>query len=153
MQVGLWPLYVLIGGGLSWSGLALSGVEPALALVVIVPFLPGPRLDPVLVRSHHEPLEEVQPTAAGGHDQHHAISPLDQFEHQLKLIVDLGLFFFAFANAGVAFGSINSVTLIILLSLVAGKTIGISACSPGRAHAWDFHCLQTWGSGTWQSPG
>ena len=129
MHVGLWPLYVLIGGGLSWSGLALSGVEPALALVVIVPFLPGPRLDPVLMGSHHEPHAEVQPTAAAGHDQHHAISPLDQFEHQLKLIVDLGLFFFAFANAGVAFGSINSVTLIILLSLVAGKTIGISLFS------------------------
>ena len=129
MQVGLWPLYVLIGGGLSWSGLALSGVEPALALVVIVPFLPGPRLDPVLVRSHHEPIAEVQPEAAAGHHGGHAISPLDQFEHQLKLTVDLGLFFFAFANAGVAFGSINSVTLIILLSLVVGKTIGISLFS------------------------
>ena len=129
MQVGLWPLYVLIGGGLSWSGLALSGVEPALALVVIVPFLPGPRLDPVLVRAHAEPLTEVQPAAAGAYGQHHAISPLDQFEHQLKLIVDLGLFFFAFANAGVAFGSINSVTLIVLASLVLGKTIGISLFS------------------------
>ncbi len=129
MQVGLWPVYVLIGGGLSWSGLALSGVEPALALVVIVPFLPGPRLDPALVRSHHEPHAEVQSTAAAGHHETHAISPLDQFEHQLKLTVDLGLFFFAFANAGVAFGSINSVTLIILLSLIVGKTVGISLFS------------------------
>ena len=129
MQVGLWPVYVLIGGGLSWSGLALSGVEPALALVIIVPFLPGPRLDPVMVRSHHEPHAEVQPTAAAGHHETHAISPLDQFEHQLKLTVDLGLFFFAFANAGVAFGSINSVTLIILLSLIVGKTVGISLFS------------------------
>ncbi len=129
MHVGLWPLYVLIGGGLSWSGLALSGVEPALALVVIVPFLPAPRLDPVLMRSHAQDV--LEPESADATDRHpaHAISPLDQFEHQLKLFVDMGLFFFAFANAGVAFGSINSVTLIILLSLVVGKTIGISLCS------------------------
>ena len=129
MHFGLWPIYVLIGGGLSWSGLALSGVEPALALVVIVPFLPGPRLDPVLMRSHAEQHPELQPAAAADHHQGHAISPLDQFEHQLKLFVDLGLFFFAFANAGVAFGSINSVTLIILLSLVVGKTVGVSLFS------------------------
>ena len=129
MQVSLWPVYVLIGGGLSWSGLALSGVEPALALVVIVPFLPGPRLDAVLVGSRHEPHAEIQPTAEAGQYESHTISPLDQFEHQLKLTVDLGLFFFAFANAGVAFGSINSVTLIILLSLIVGKTIGISLFS------------------------
>lgn len=129
IHVGLWPLYVLIGGGLSWSGLALSGVEPALALVVIVPLLPGPRLDPVLMRSHAEQHPEPQSAAAADHRPVHAISPLDQFEHQLKLFVDLGLFFFAFANAGVAFGSINSVTLIILLSLVVGKTIGVSLFS------------------------
>ena len=109
MHVGLWPLYVLIGGGLSWSGLALSGVEPALALVVIVPFLPGPRIDPVMVRSHAEDHPAPQPPESSGHHAGHGISPLDQFEHQLKLFVDLGLFFFAFANAGVAFGSINSV--------------------------------------------
>lgn len=131
MHVGLWPIYVLIGGGLSWSGLALSGVEPALALVVIVPFLPGPRLDPVLERSHAAERREAtpQPAAAAGHHLDDGISPLDQFEHQLKLFVDIGLFFFAFANAGVAFGSINSVTLIILASLILGKTIGVSLFS------------------------
>ncbi len=37
------------------------------------------------------------------------------------------MFFFAFANAGVAFGSINSVTLIVLVSLIGGKVIGISS--------------------------
>jgi NhaA family Na+:H+ antiporter len=54
---------------------------------------------------------------------------LEQFEHQLKLFVDLGLFFFAFANAGVAFGSINSVTFIVLLSLIVGKMVGVSIFS------------------------
>jgi NhaA family Na+:H+ antiporter len=41
----------------------------------------------------------------------------------------LGLFFFAFANAGVAFGSINAVTFIVLVSLIAGKTLGVSCFS------------------------
>ena len=35
-----WPVYILIAGGMSWVGLVKTGVEPALALVFIVPFLP-----------------------------------------------------------------------------------------------------------------
>ena len=118
MLGGFWPAYILIAGGLSWAGLSKSGIEPALALVVIVPFLPGPRLN--LGFSAQGPAVTQQ----GLHD-----SPLDEFEHRLKLPVDLGLFFFAFANAGVAFGSINSVTLIVLVSLIGGKTAGISSFS------------------------
>lgn len=114
-HVGFWPGYVLIAGGMSWVGLFKSSIEPALTLVVIVPFLPGPQLGAV----HHSGAPAAQLQA-------HHISPLEQFEHQLKLFVDLGLFFFAFANAGVAFGSINSVTLIVLVSLIGGKVIGIS---------------------------
>ena len=54
---------------------------------------------------------------------HH--SPLHLFEHQLKLIVDLGLFFFAFANAGVALADVGPLTWLVLGSLVVGKTLGI----------------------------
>ena len=43
--------------------------------------------------------------------------------------MDFGLFFFAWANAGVAFGNINQVTLMILLSLIVGKTVGVSLFS------------------------
>ena len=42
--------------------------------------------------------------------------------------MDFGLFFFAFANAGVAFSQINSLTWIVLLSLLVGKTFGIALC-------------------------
>jgi NhaA family Na+:H+ antiporter len=44
----------------------------------------------------------------------------------MKLFVDLGLFFFAFTNAGVVFASIGSMTWLILGSLVIGKTVGIT---------------------------
>ena len=162
-HVGYWPIYILIAGGMSWVGLAKSAIEPALALVVIVPFLPGPQTDPGLL-PEATGQETGAPQAPGGnpstldltrrdnsnnpvtradnpnnpvtpagnpspetavHGAHHLVSPLEQFEHHLKLFVDFGLFFFAFANAGVAFGSINNVTMLVLVSLVAGKTIGV----------------------------
>jgi NhaA family Na+:H+ antiporter len=125
MHVAFWPVYILIAGGMSWAGLSKSSIEPALALVVIVPFLPGPQsaLGLFVEEARHDPT--MHRSTPAGKPQASHYSPLDQFEHQLKLFVDLGLFFFAFANAGVAFGSISSVTLIVLVSLIAGKTIGV----------------------------
>ncbi len=113
-NVRSWVPYILLGGGFSWYALYSAHLHPALALVPIVPFLPGPK------RNIGMYLE-----LAGGK----LLSPLDQFEHDLKLIVDLGLFFFAFANAGVPFTDINNLTWIILLSLIVGKTIGITLFS------------------------
>ena len=129
MRIPYWSWYIIIGGGLSWLGLLRSSIEPALALVVIVPFLPGPQVDPAmsLGEADNDPALPGTPQTTGVSVHHQ--SPLEQFEHQLKLMVDLGLFFFAFANAGVAFGSINSVTFIVLLSLIAGKMVGVSAFS------------------------
>ena len=69
------------------------------------------------------------PTALSTVSHEHGASPLERFEHQLKLFVDVGLFFFAFANAGVPFGTVNQVTLIILVSLILGKTVGVTLFS------------------------
>ena len=129
MNIGFWPVYILIGGGMSWLGLFKSSIEPALALVVIVPFLPGPKMDPGMFIEDAQDDPTLHRAAPAGNPQAHQLSSLEQFEHQLKLFVDLGLFFFAFANAGVAFGSINSVTLILLVSLIVGKTVGVSSFS------------------------
>ena len=128
-----WPVYILIAGGMSWTGLVMTGVEPALALVFIVPFLPA------LHAGGHEG-HEGEELEGGEHDVEHShvhdgaghghrAGTLEQFEHHLKLPVDFGLFFFAWANAGVAFGNINAVTLMILLSLIVGKTVGVSLFS------------------------
>ncbi len=129
-----WPVYILIAGGMSWVGLVMSGVEPALALVVIVPFLPalhapGQKEEAIEERPEHgeEELATAHEHAGGTHG--HALGTLEQFEHHLKLPVDLGLFFFAWANAGVAFGNLNSVTFMILISLIVGKTAGVSLFS------------------------
>ena len=123
LRIASWIPYILVGGALSWIGLVKAGLEPALALVVIVPFLPGP--------SHHRepsPTPEAwsgSPGASPAHDE----NPLDLFERHLKRPVDFGLFFFTFANAGVAFSSINGVTWTVLLALITGKTVGISLFS------------------------
>ncbi|MDP6548726.1 MAG: Na+/H+ antiporter NhaA [Dehalococcoidia bacterium] len=128
-NLNYWPAYILIAGGLSWAGLAKSSIEPALALVVIVPFLPGPQRVPIPALEEAHPGPEPRHHGAGAGPAGHPPNTLDQFEHQLKLFVALGLFFFAFANAGVAFGSINAVTFIVLASLIAGKTLGVSSFS------------------------
>ena len=134
LGVTWWPVYILIAGGMSWVGLVKAGVEPALALVVIVPFLPalhaaGQKGEESEDHGDHDTEENstAHESAAGGH--HHQAGALDQFEHQLKLPVDFGLFFFAWANAGVELGNINSVTYMILISLIVGKTVGVSLFS------------------------
>ncbi len=115
-NVQQWPIYIFGPGILSWYGLFSAHLHPALALVFVVPFLPSAKKDPGLfVEEDDETFAKVK---------HH--SPLDNFEHFFKGIVDFGLFFFAFANAGVAFSSVGTITWIIFASLIVGKTIGIS---------------------------
>jgi len=117
-----WLPYIWIGGPVSWSGLTLAHLHPALALVFIVPFLPGPRRDVGLYRRQDE-IDRMGPELAADLRMEH--SPLHRFEVTHKLFVDFGLFFFAFTNAGVAIAGFGAMTWLILGSLVVGKTIGI----------------------------
>lgn len=103
-----WP-YLIMGGGLSWAGLFLAHLHPALALVFIVPFLPHPPHE----RKH---IFEEDPAD---------LSPLATFEYEWKVTVDFGLFFFGLANAGVRLASIGDATWLVLAALVFGKTGGI----------------------------
>jgi Na+:H+ antiporter, NhaA family len=107
-----WP-YVIGGGGLSWAGLYLSGLHPALALVPIVPFLPHPRWE-------DKHFFEEDP---------HDISTLATFEHEWKVIVDFGLFMFGLANAGVRLSSVGTVTWLVFAALLLGKWLGIFSCA------------------------
>ena len=108
-----WVPYILVGGTLCWWGLYSAHLHPALALVFVVPFLPGPKRDLGLF------VDEVDDSV----DHHH--SPLENFEHSLKLAVDCGLFFFALVNAGVSFGEINGLSWLIVTALIVGKVVGI----------------------------
>ncbi|MDI6880626.1 MAG: Na+/H+ antiporter NhaA [Desulfitobacteriaceae bacterium] len=103
-----WP-YIAFGGTLSWAGLHLTHLHPALALVFIIPFLPHPKKE----RAH---LFEDDPK------EH---STLRQFEHEWKLFVDFGLFMFGLSNAGVELSEIGAVTWFVFFALLIGKTAGI----------------------------
>lgn len=103
-----WP-YLLVGGVLSWTGLHNAHLHPALALVVIVPFLPHYGKE----RKH---IFEEDPDER---------SPLARFEHEWKVVVDFGLFMFGLANSGVEFSSVGTVTWLVLAALMAGKSLGI----------------------------
>ncbi|EDY80786.1 Na+/H+ antiporter 1 superfamily [Verrucomicrobiia bacterium DG1235] len=108
-----WP-YALIGGTLSWFGLHNTGVHAALALVPIIPFMPHQKRDAGLFADEQ-----------GG-------DTMNRFEHFFAPIVDVGLFAFGLANAGVllnaeSFG--GSITWTIFLSLFVGKTLGIFTLS------------------------
>jgi len=116
-DVKSWVPYIALAGPLAWGGLIMAHLHPALALVFIVPFLPGPKKDTGMF------IEEDEVDLSGSHAEH---SPLHLFEHNLKTFVDFGLFFFAMGNAGVELAGIGTMTWIILGSLVIGKTIGIT---------------------------
>ncbi|MRR35277.1 sodium:proton antiporter, partial [bacterium] len=104
-----WP-YLILGGGLSWAGLFMGHLHPALALVPIVPFLP------------HPPKEDKHLFEEDPADR----STLATFEHEWKIVVDFGLFMFGLANAGVEFSGIGAATWLVLAALVVGKTGGIT---------------------------
>lgn len=115
--------YLLVPGVLSWAGLHLGHLHPALALVPIVPFMPSAKTD---LGMYVEYEREV--------DRH---DTLNEFEHAVKGVVDFGLFFFGLVNAGVAFTSIGPATNAVFLALALGKTLGITVAS-GTAHALGF---------------
>jgi NhaA family Na+:H+ antiporter len=104
-----WP-YLLGPGVLSWFGLHLAHLHPALALVAVVPFMPSQGFDEGLF---------VEDNRIPEHDT------LNRFEHAFKLPVDFGLFGFGLANAGVVFSSIGHATWAVLTALIVGKTAGI----------------------------
>ncbi len=122
MDLKSWVPYIFVAGPIAWTGLMLAHLHPALALVPIVPFLPGPKSDTGLFAEE----DEVDQAQAAGHGHGAEHSPLHMFEHQLKLFVDFGLFFFAFANAGVELAGIGAMSWIIFGALVIGKTVGIT---------------------------
>ena len=105
--MSFWP-YLLVAGVLSWLGFYRGGLHPALALVPVIPFFPHAARDPGLfVEAPHK------------HDT------LNEFEHRFKLPVDVMLFFFGLANAGVVLSNFGAGTWFVLVSILVGKPIGI----------------------------
>ena len=103
-----WP-YALGAGGLSWLALYYGGVHPALALVPIVPFMPHAKRDLGLFDAREETRTDT----------------MNRFERWWKVPVQIILFLFGLVNAGVMFSSVGAGSWIVVVSLLAGKPIGI----------------------------
>ncbi len=114
MKIQNFWLYVILGGIPAWFGLLFTGVHSSLALVFIVPFMPAHRLKPGEEDKMFDEQEMVH-----GHDT------LNSFEHFFKSPVDIGLFLFGLANAGVPTSAAGLGTVITITAIIAGKTIGI----------------------------
>ncbi|GMV20706.1 MAG: Na(+)/H(+) antiporter NhaA 3 [Acidimicrobiia bacterium] len=108
-RYGNFWLYLIGPGVLSWVGLYVGGLHPALALVPIVPFMPHAKND----------LGVFAEAEDARHDT------MNEFEHWWKTPVQFVLFFFGLVNAGVPFGAVGEVTWMVLGSLVLGKPLGI----------------------------
>ena len=107
--VGNFWLYIFGPGLLSWLGMYYGGLHPALALVPIVPFMPHQKSD-LKVFGQTAPVR---------------LATLQNFEHWWKIPVQFVLLAFGLVNAGVPFSAVGPVSWVILISLVAGKPIGV----------------------------
>ncbi|MCI4664988.1 MAG: Na+/H+ antiporter NhaA [Neomegalonema sp.] len=106
-RFGPWPY--IIGGCVSWYGFQEAGIHPALGLLPIIPAIPH--------------ADNFQGFFAAAEET--ASDMLNTLEHALKTPVELILFFFGLANAGVAFSSMNAATWAVLGGLIIGKPLGI----------------------------
>ena len=105
-----WP-YLLVGGTASWFGFFWSGLDPALALVPIVPFFPHAARDPGLFVD----------TPPGYRDA------MSQFEYTWKYPVAVVLFLFGLVNGGVLIQGTGTGTWSVLVAALIGKPVGILA--------------------------
>ena len=100
--------YLIFPGTLSWAGLALSGLHPALGLLPIIPALPHGRTAEGVI---WEPSD--RPDA------------LARLEAIWKRPVEIILGLFGLLNAGVGFSAFGATSYLVAGGLVIGKPVGI----------------------------
>ncbi|PID36006.1 MAG: sodium:proton antiporter [Rhodobacterales bacterium] len=98
-----------IAGLISWYGFVQSGLHPALGLLPVVLAIP-----------HADRAFGIFAEAEG-----HLKDLLNVMEHAIKHPVEVILFLFGLANAGVEFGAIGAPTWLVLAGLLIGKPVGI----------------------------
>ena len=107
-KLDFWP-YV-VAGCLSWYGFQHAGIHPALGLLPIIPAIPHSDIEFGFYAAEEEQLPDL----------------LNRMEHALKSPVEVILFFFGLANAGVEFSAMGAATWLVLAGLIIGKPVGIA---------------------------
>lgn len=106
-RLTFWPY--LVAGCLSWYGFQQAGIHPALGLLPVIPAIP-----------HADRAFGIFAEAEA-----HLTDLLNAIEHRLKHVVEVVLFLFGFANAGVEFSAVSEPTWLVLFGLIVGKPVGI----------------------------
>ena len=99
----------VIAGAISWYAFQEAGIHPALGLLPIVPTIPHAEMDFGLFAETEDDRTDL----------------LNRMEHALKPVVQVVLFLFGLANAGVEFSAMGPATWLVLAGLVIGKPLGI----------------------------
>lgn len=99
----------IIAGAISWYAFQEAGIHPALGLLPIVPAIPHAEMDFGLFAETEDTRTDL----------------LNRIEHALKPVVQVVLFLFGLANAGVEFSAMGPATWLVLAGLVIGKPLGI----------------------------
>lgn len=107
-----------IAGLVSLFAFTQSGLHPALGILPIIPAIP-----------HADRAFGIFAEA-----ETHLHDVLNAMEHSLKIPVEIILFFFGLANAGVTFSSISEPTWLVLGGLIIGKPLGIFIFGVLAAH-------------------
>ena len=108
-RLSFWPY--LVAGLISWFAFQEAGIHPALGLLPIVPTIP-----------HADRAFGIFAEAEA-----YLTDLLNWIEHRLKMPVQIILFFFGLANAGVEFSAIGAPTWLVMAGLLVGKPLGIFA--------------------------
>lgn len=98
-----------LAGVVSWFGFQEAGIHPALGLLPIIPAIPHAERGFGIFAEAEQYLTDL----------------LNAIEHKLKVPVEVILFFFGLANAGVEFSAVGAPTWLVLLGLIIGKPLGI----------------------------
>jgi len=117
-----WP-YLVVCGPVCWWGFLASGLQPALALMPIVPFVPRSSRKSELFA---DTGKGVHAHAAGTH-----------LERVLAYPVQVVLFFFALVNSGVVLTYFEPGTWALPLAALIGRPVGVMA-AVGLALAGGF---------------
>jgi Na+:H+ antiporter, NhaA family len=106
----IWP-YVVLSGVPMWFALYFQGIHPALALIPIVPFLPR------------------EPRSADFFADRSDDDYVHHFEHEWNDAVQIVLFLFGLANAGVVLNGYGTGTWALLTAALVGRPLGIAAAA------------------------
>lgn len=115
LHIRWWTYYVFVVGTVSWIGFLKTRIHPALSLIPVMPFM-------VVIDRKADSTDNTERSDLKKYD----LSMLDDYAKYTEFMVQYGLFFFTFCNAGVTFSSVGWLTLSVFCAVVFGKTIGIA---------------------------